>query len=147
MTITFFQIIDFLRILWICYGYTDTSIDTKKRVACLLFKKVIDQLVTPTPKMILLWWWAKGYTRWKPMRSTQPHTDNFSNKQLWNLLSIPYSIEWIIFATCLTKNTTIDISMPHWHFMQLVATRGSATRPGIVFYNTGSYKLPYILQK
>ena len=22
---------------------------------------VIDQLVTPTPQMILLWWWTKGY--------------------------------------------------------------------------------------
>ena len=25
------------------------------------FLKVIDQLVTPTPKMILLWWLTKGY--------------------------------------------------------------------------------------
>ena len=46
-----------------------------------------------------------------------------------------------------TKNTTIDFGMPHWHFMQQVATRGSANRQGNVFCNTGSYILPYILQK
>ena len=57
-------------------------------------------------------------------------------------------MQWITFATCLTqKNTTIDFGMPHWHFMQQVATRGSATRQGNVFCNTGSYILPYILQK
>ena len=38
-------------------------------------------------------------------------------------------MQWITFATCLTqKNTTLDFGMPHWHFMQHVATRGSATR-------------------
>ena len=39
----------------------------------------------------------------KPMRSKLPHIDNLSNKQLWNPLNISYSIQWIIFATCLTQ--------------------------------------------
>ena len=81
------------------------------------------------------------------MRSKLPHIDNLSNKQLWNLINISYSIQWIIFATCLTQNTTIDINMPHWRFMQQVATRGSNTRQGNVFCNTESYMLPYILHK
>ena len=46
-----------------------------------------------------------------------------------------------------TKNTTIEIGMPHWHFMQQVATRGSTTRQGNVFCNMESCILPYILQK
>ena len=80
------------------------------------------------------------------MRSKLPHIDNLSNKHLWNLINIFYSIQWIIFATCLAQNTKIDISMPHWHFVQQLATRGSATWQGNVFCNTLSYISPYILQ-
>ena len=37
--------------------------------------------------------------------------------------------------------------MPHWHFMQQVATRGSTTRLENGFCNTESYILPYIFKK
>ena len=91
----------------------------------MLSIKGIDQLVTPTPKMIFCGDGPKG-TNGKPMRSKLPHIDIPRNKQLWNLMNISYSKEWIILATCLTntQNTQSDISMPHWHFMQQVATSG-----------------------
>ena len=52
---------------------------------------------------------AKNSDSWKPMRYKLSHIDNLSNKQFLNLINISYSIKWIIFATCLTQNTTIDI--------------------------------------
>ena len=73
-------------------------------VACHPFLKVIDQLVTPTPKMILLWWWTKGY----PMKTHEILTATYRwPRQQTTLKSYKHILFNTINYICYMFNTKI----------------------------------------